>query len=131
MRPTRRSRAHRHDLVRDGLAAAVAAPRPGNGQQRFHGRFCDLVIAARVAMYQSTWPSRSYLLMVSAKLALAWLVIRLMTSVIRNAFIVRLVSVSAWLVAALSIIGQLDPVIDALDLGLGGARRTAADAATA
>jgi small-conductance mechanosensitive channel len=66
-------------------------------------------------MLASTWPSRSYLLNISAKLAFAWLVIRLVTSVIRNTFIVRLVSLSAWLVAALSIVGQLDPVIDALD----------------
>src|SRR4030081_250828 len=70
--------------------------------------FAILVIAARVTMYHSTWPSRSYMLMVAAKLALAWLMIRLVTSVIRNAFIVKLVSVSAWLVAALSILGQLD-----------------------
>ena len=69
-------------------------------------------------MYHSTWPSRSYLLMVAAKLALAWLVIRLITSVIRNAFIVKLVSLSAWLVAALSILGQLDPAVETLDLGL-------------
>jgi len=89
--------------------------------------FAILVIIARVAMYHSTWPSRSYLLMVAAKLALAWLVIRLVTSVIRNAFIVRLVSVAAWVVAALSIIGQLDPAIDALDsvsVVLGGLRLT-------
>ena len=89
--------------------------------------FAVLVIAARVTMYHSTWPSRSYLLMVAAKLALAWLVIRLVTSVIRNAFIVRVVSVSAWLIAALSIIGQLDPTIDALDsvsVELGGLRLT-------
>ena len=56
--------------------------------------------------------------MVAAKLALAWLVIRLVTSVIRNAFIVRLVSLSAWLIAALSILGQLDPAMEALELGL-------------
>ncbi len=89
--------------------------------------FAVLVIAARVAMYHSTWPSRSYLLVMAAKLALAWLVIRLVTSVIRNAFIVKLVSVSAWIVAALSIIGQLDPAIDALDsvsIVLGGLRLT-------
>src|SRR5579872_6157934 len=30
--------------------------------------FAVLVIAARVAMYHSTWPSRSYLLVVAAKL---------------------------------------------------------------
>jgi small-conductance mechanosensitive channel len=89
--------------------------------------FAVLVIAARVTMYHMTWPSRSYLLMVSAKLALAWLAIRLITSVIRNAFIVRLVSLAAWLVAALSIINQLDPVIDALDsvsVVVGGLRLT-------
>jgi small-conductance mechanosensitive channel len=77
--------------------------------------FAILVIAARVTMYHSTWPSRSYLLMVAAKLALAWLAIRLVTSVIRNAFIVRVVSISAWLVAAISITGQLDAAVDALD----------------
>jgi small-conductance mechanosensitive channel len=89
--------------------------------------FAILMIAARVAMYHSTWPSRSYLLAVAAKLALAWLVIRLVTSVIRNAFIVKLVSLSAWVVAALSIVGQLDPAIDALDsvsVVLGGLRLT-------
>src|SRR5665811_293321 len=55
------------------------------------------------------------------------LVIRLVASVIRNAFIVRLVSLTAWIVAALSIIGQLDPTIDALDsvsIVLGGLRLT-------
>ncbi len=86
-----------------------------------------MVIAARVIMYHSTWPSRSYMLMVAAKLALAWLIIKLTTSVIRNAFIVSLVSLSAWIVAALSIIGQLDPAIDELDsfsVVLGGLRLT-------
>ena len=89
--------------------------------------FAVLMILARVVMRISTWPSRSYLLAVAAKLALAWLIIRLVTSVIRNPFIVRLVSLSAWLVAALSIIGQLDPTIDALDsvsIVLGGLRLT-------
>jgi small-conductance mechanosensitive channel len=89
--------------------------------------FAVLVIAARIAMYHSTWPSRSYMLVVAAKLALAWLIIRLATSVIRNAFLVRLISLSAWLIAALSIINQLDPAIDALDsvsIVLGGLRLT-------
>ena len=63
--------------------------------------FAVLMTLARVVMVTSTWPSRSYLLAVAAKLAFAWLIIRLITSVIRNTFIVRLVSLSAWLVAAL------------------------------
>jgi small-conductance mechanosensitive channel len=89
--------------------------------------FAILMIAARVTMWHSTWPSRSYLLAIAAKLALAWLMIRLVTSVIRNEFIVRLVSLSAWLIAALSILGQLEPTIDALDsvsIVLGGLRLT-------
>jgi small-conductance mechanosensitive channel len=89
--------------------------------------FAIVMIIVRVAMWHSTWPSRSYLLAVAAKLALAWLMIRLITSVIRNDFIVRLVSLSAWLIAALSILGQLDPTIDTLDsvsIVLGGLRLT-------
>ena len=77
--------------------------------------FALLMVLTRLVMLSSTWPSRSYLISVAANLAFAWLVIVLFTSVIRNTFIVRLVSVSAWLVAALSIVGQLGPAIDMLD----------------
>jgi small-conductance mechanosensitive channel len=87
--------------------------------------FALLMITCRIVMWHVTWPSRSYLIAVSAKLALAWLLIRLVTSVIQNALIVRLVSLAAWLVAALSIIGQLDWAADTLDsvaIELGGLR---------
>ncbi|WP_375778288.1 mechanosensitive ion channel family protein [Bradyrhizobium sp. ma5] len=77
--------------------------------------FAVLMVISRIVMWHATWPSRSYLIAVSAKLALAWLVIRLVTSVIDNAFIVKLVSIAAWVVAALSIIGQLDWAADTLD----------------
>jgi small-conductance mechanosensitive channel len=89
--------------------------------------FAVLMTLARVVMVTSTWPSRSYLLAVAANLAFAWLLISLVTSVIRNAFIVRLVSLSAWLLAALSIVGQLQPAIEVLDsvaVDLGGLRLT-------
>jgi small-conductance mechanosensitive channel len=89
--------------------------------------FAVLMMLARAIMLASTWPSRSYLLAVAANLAVAWLIIRLVTSVIRNAFIVHLVSLSAWTIAALSIIGQLNPVVEALDsvsIVLGGLRLT-------
>lgn len=89
--------------------------------------FVILMRIARTVMVLWTWPSRSYLLAISLKLALAWLVIRLVTSVIRNTFLVRVISLSAWLVAALSIIGQFDAVVDALDsvsVVLGGLRLT-------
>lgn len=77
--------------------------------------FAILMIATRVTMRLSTWPSRSYLIAVAAALALAWLVIRFATSLIRNEFVVRIVSVTAWVVAALSILGLLDDVVAALD----------------
>ena len=91
--------------------------------------FALLMIAARIIMIHSTWPSRSYLLEVSAKLAVAWLIIRMLTSIIRNEFIVRLVSLSAWLIAALSVFGQLGPALELLDsdqvaIVLGGLRLT-------
>jgi small-conductance mechanosensitive channel len=89
--------------------------------------FAVLMTVARVVMLTWTWPSRSYLLSVAANLAFAWLIIRLVTSVIRNTFMVRLVSLSAWLVAALSILGLLEPTIEALDsvsIVLGGLRLT-------
>ena len=89
--------------------------------------FAILMIASRIVMWHMTWPSRSYLIAVAAKLALAWLAIRLITSVIRNAFIVKVVSLSAWAIAALSIIGQLEPAIEALDgvaIEIGGLRLT-------
>jgi small-conductance mechanosensitive channel len=77
--------------------------------------FALLMALARLVMAHATWPSRSYLLAIAANLAFAWLIISLVTSVIRNTFIVRLVSVSAWLVTALSILGELEPTLDALD----------------
>lgn len=89
--------------------------------------FAALMTLARIVMLAVAWPSRSYLIAVSANLAFAWLIIRLVTSVIRNEFLVRLVSLSAWLVAALSILGQLEPTIEALDsvaIVLGGLRLT-------
>ena len=62
-------------------------------------------------MMASTWPSRSYLIAVSAKLAFAGL------SSPRylghpNTFVVRLVSISAWLGGGLEHAGQLEPVIE-------------------
>lgn len=77
--------------------------------------FATLMGATRLIMLSLTWPSRSYVIGVAASLATAWLVIRFATSLIRNGFIVRVVSGAAWIVAALSILGQLEPALTALD----------------
>ncbi len=87
--------------------------------------FAVLTGVTRVAMATATWPSRSYLLSVAANLAVAWLMIRLATSMIRNEFLVRLISGAAWLIAALSILGQLEPtakLLDSVAIMIGGLR---------
>lgn len=89
--------------------------------------FALLAIAMRATMIALAPPHHTYLLATAARLAIAWLVIRLVASLIRNNTVVWLVSVSAWTVAALSIAGWLDPVIDALDsvaVVMGGIRLT-------
>lgn len=89
--------------------------------------FALLMVTARVVMVETTWPSRSYLLSVAAKLATAWLLIRLATSLMRNETGVRLVSIAAWSVAALSILGLFDQTVTMLDsvaFVLGGLRIT-------
>lgn len=77
--------------------------------------FALLAEIARVVMVQTGVLHRGYVLSTAVNLATAWLIIRLATSVIRNEFVVRVVSIAAWAVAALSIIGRLDDVSGALD----------------
>lgn len=77
--------------------------------------FAALLLVLDFLMQSMVSSGRSYLLPVAAKLALAWLVIRLATSAIRNAFVVGVVSALAWCVAVLSIVGQLGAVSAALD----------------
>jgi small-conductance mechanosensitive channel len=93
------------------------------------GTIIFLVVAAlmHAAMLALTWPSRSYFIGVAASLATAWVVIVLVAGLIRNQFVYRLVSVSAWTIAALSILGLLQPAMNALDsvgVFIGGLRIT-------
>jgi small-conductance mechanosensitive channel len=77
--------------------------------------FILLTSVARVVMVNTGLLNRGYLLAVAASLATAWLIIRIATGLIKNEFVVRVVSLAAWIVAALSIIGKLDDAADALD----------------
>src|SRR5476649_1308470 len=60
-------------------------------------------------------PVRSYLLYVAASLATAWIVISLLAALLRNHFVNRIVAVSAWTIAALSILGLLGNTTKMLD----------------
>ena len=87
-----------------------------------------VLVLMRIAMQAATMPGRSYLIGVAASLATAWVVIAIAASLIRNAFVNRMVSVVAWSIAALSIVGLLDEVIAGLDragIVIGGLRVTA------
>jgi small-conductance mechanosensitive channel len=79
-------------------------------------------------MRAATLPSRSYLIGIAAYLATAWVVVAILASVIHNRLFNRLVSIAAWSIAALSILGLLDSVEDVLDSAgvvIGGLRITA------
>ena len=74
-----------------------------------------------------TWAThpRTYLLIVAANLATAWVVIAILASLIRNHLVNRVVAITAWTIAALSIMGLLDGTLAALDsraLVFGGLR---------
>lgn len=89
--------------------------------------FILLTATMRAAMEAATLPSRSYMIVVAAKLATAWIVIALTAGLIQNRFIYRVVAAWAWTLAALSILGLLEPVrslLDSISINLGGIRLT-------
>jgi small-conductance mechanosensitive channel len=89
--------------------------------------FIVLTIVAQAALRTAAGPGHGRLLAVAINLATAWMVIALLASIIRNPFIYRLVAASAWTIAALSILGLLDPMAELLDsvaITLGGLRIT-------
>ncbi len=87
--------------------------------------FILLLLVMRSALEAMGLPSRFYLLGVAASLATAWVVIAVLASLIQNRFVNRVVSTLAWTLAALSILGLLEPVREALDataIVIGGLR---------
>ncbi|HZL39562.1 MAG TPA: mechanosensitive ion channel domain-containing protein [Pseudolabrys sp.] len=89
--------------------------------------FVGVVLVMQGAIISLAIQGRFYLLGVAASLATAWVVIALVAGLIRNQFVYRLVAFSAWTIAALSILGLLQPTMTALDsIGfvIGGLRVT-------
>ncbi len=77
--------------------------------------FLVLLWLGIAVLLQSTWPSRSYLLSVVASLLTAWVVIRLVTTFVRNPALAKLLAFCAWTIAALNILDLLDPTVALLD----------------
>ncbi|MEB8389020.1 mechanosensitive ion channel [Rhodobacteraceae bacterium KMM 6894] len=79
-------------------------------------------------MQAMTWPSRSYLIGIIASLALAWLVIALVTRLISNGFVRGIVRYAGWIWATLIIVGLTDEaqsLLDSLSINLGEMRLSA------
>jgi len=77
--------------------------------------FVGILALIQVAMLALTLPAASYLLGIVGKLATAWVAIHVIAGLMRNRLIFRILAVSAWTIAALSILGLLGPTADALD----------------
>ncbi|MFK7940532.1 MAG: mechanosensitive ion channel family protein [Roseovarius sp.] len=77
------------------------------------------------AMREFTWPSRSYFLTVSAKLAMAWLIIAILSRLISNGFLRAVVRYAGWTWVTLSIMGITDEfrtLLDSAALSMGETR---------
>src|SRR5664279_5479118 len=77
--------------------------------------FIIVMLTIRVALRADLVHPRTYLLGVAINLTTAWVVINVLAGVIQNRFVNRVVAVSAWTIAALSIVQLLEPVTGSLD----------------
>jgi small-conductance mechanosensitive channel len=66
-------------------------------------------------MREVTWPSRSYLISVVADLALAWLVIAILSRIINNRFLRTIVRYGGWIWVTVSTLGFSEEVRQLLD----------------
>lgn len=62
-----------------------------------------------------TWPSYGYFIRGAASLSTVWLAISVLSRMIKNQFLARVIAVAAWFLAALSILGLLPSAREALD----------------
>jgi len=77
--------------------------------------FIPLVWLSKQAVLSVTWPSRTYFLSVALTLALAWLVISILSRIIRNRTLARLVAITGWTILALYALGLVEETVSALD----------------
>lgn len=77
--------------------------------------FFLLLLSTYHLMQALTWPSRSYFIGIVAKLALAWMIISVLSKAIRNRTLARTVAYFCWIFAALWMLGQVDNVTELMD----------------
>jgi small-conductance mechanosensitive channel len=77
--------------------------------------YIPLATACAMTIRANTWPSRSWIIDVSIKLAAAWLVIAVLSRIVRSRLLARVLTVVAWGLAALSITGTLETAVTTMD----------------
>lgn len=92
--------------------------------KRIMGIFFVLLIWAVVwIMREATWPSRSYMLGIIARLATAWLVVTFVTRFVHSPILRTILRYGAWTYVTLSVTGLMDEtttLLDSIGFDLGG-----------
>ncbi len=91
--------------------------------QKFSARFLHSIFSTAMAimlmwtavLILEPFVGKTYILSIATSLFTAWLVIRLAVSLIANRELARLVAGIAWTIAALNIVGLLDPILIVLE----------------
>lgn len=90
--------------------------------------FILLLLIALTVMRSITWPSRSYLISVALSLAVVWLFVSVLSRIVRNRLVARLLSWGAWIYGALVILeldGRAAQFLDTIALPVGEIRLSA------
>ncbi|TKB20502.1 MAG: mechanosensitive ion channel [Mesorhizobium sp.] len=90
--------------------------------------FALFLVAALNFMRPFVWPSHTYLVHVALSLSLAWLVASVLSRVVHNRLVARLLGWLIWIYAALVILGVSDEtaaVLDSLAIPMGAIRLSA------
>jgi small-conductance mechanosensitive channel len=77
--------------------------------------FVLLLVVGHVALLAAAPGNSALLLRPAVSLAAAWVLIHLAAGFIRNPLVLRLVTLLAWSIAALSLLGLLEPISEILD----------------
>lgn len=90
--------------------------------------FLVFLYAAREVVLAYTWPSRTFLLTVGLVLGSAWLAVSVLTRIIQNRYLARLLALAGFAYIAMGVLGIREPVatgLDSLALDLGDFRLSA------
>lgn len=87
--------------------------------------FIILLALSRAVLLQSTWPSRSYLVSLALVLAITWLAASVLTRIIQNRFLARMIAFGLFIYTAAGVLevrSELANILDVLAINLGDFR---------